>query len=168
MRYKETPFGREVIENNLSKQNYQDFKYASKTLNTTPNLFNSKTQEMGNLGDLTPQDAVEVDKESKAREVNDVANKFLHYLGTPTKNLNNYNLNVGENNSLSVTTKDGRGVILERENGRTKINNLEDKDRIFFQKLDKKVTKEVRQVKEQKRKARESQKNRDRQREKTR
>jgi len=150
MRFKQTPFGKEVIENNLDRQTYQDFKFASKNLNKNRDLFKSQTEQIGNLGNLTPSDAIALDFESKARTVTEISNKFLHYLGTDKKELKSYKLSVGENNSLRIEAKDDRGVILEKVNGVTKINQLQNEDLIKFQNLDRRVELEVEKIREQK------------------
>lgn len=167
LRFRQTPLGREVLENNLGQQHYQDFNLASRTLNKNPELFQSKTQELANLGDLTPQDAVALDQEAKAQQVNDIANKFLHYLGTNKKELKNYEVNLGENNTLTVSAKDERGVILSRTDGVTKVNELSDKDVSRFQNLNTKIEEKYQEIKQRQKEANSAQRTPNRQPEQT-
>ncbi len=167
LRFKKTPFGKEILINNLNSISYEDFKKASKTLSENRDLFRQKTQELDQLGDLIPQNAVILNREQNALQVTQTANKFLHYMGDNRKETKSYFLSVNENNTLTVEAKDGRGIILQVDNGQTKVNSLSQQDLEKFKTLDFKIEKRYEQIKQQQRVAKQAQKIPDRQRERT-
>ena len=151
LKFQKNSLGVKVTESNLSAQDYAQFQHARRSLADKGIMQVESEQRLTQLQTLAPQRDKEIVFSVKTKEVENVANQFLHYMGTEkwdAGNRGNYNLERSGKDLKIISKADGRGVVFEREQGKT-INNLTAKDFRHFQDLGKTLESRLSQMMQQ-------------------
>ncbi len=155
LKFPKKPLEVEVTQSNLSAQDYAQFQHAQRSL-TAPELMKVESgQRLAKLQQLAPQRDKEIVTEVYTKEVVGTANRFLHVMGVEkwdAGELGKYNIE-RSGDDLRITSKaDGRGVVFERQNGKT-VNHLNSKDFNHFKDLGQTLEMRLKKVKSQQKQA---------------
>ncbi len=155
LKFQKKPLEVEVTQSNLSAQDYAQFQHAQRSL-TAPELMKVESgQRLAKLQQLAPQRDKEIVTEVYTKEVVGTANRFLHVMGVEkwdAGELGKYNIE-RSGDDLRITSKaDGRGVVFERQNGKT-VNHLNSKDFNHFKDLGQTLEMRLKKVKSQQKQA---------------
>ena len=155
LKFQKKPLEVEVTQSNLSAQDYAQFQHAQSSL-TAPELMKVESgQRLAKLQQLAPQRDKEIVTAVYAKEVVGTANRFLHVMGVEkwdAGELGKYNIE-RSGDDLRITSKaDGRGVVFERQNGKT-VNHLNSKDFNHFKDLGQTLEMRLKKVKSQQKQA---------------
>ena len=155
LKFQKKPLEVEVTQSNLSAQDYAQFQHAQSSL-TAPELMKVESgQRLAKLQQLAPQRDKEIVTAVYAKEVVGTANRFLHVMGVEkwdAGELGKYNIE-RSGDDLRITSKaDGRGVVFERQNGKT-VNHLNSKDFKHFKDLGQTLEMRLKKVKSQQKQA---------------
>lgn len=137
--FQKTSMGIKVTQSNLSGRDYAHFQQARHSLREDRGILNAESERrLAQLQALAPQSDREIVFAIKTKEVENTANRFLHYMGTQKWDAGeqgNYNIErPGERNFKIISKADGRGVVFERQGDKI-TNNLTAKDFQHFQNL---------------------------------
>ena len=155
LKFQKKPLEVEVTQSNLSAQDYAQFQHAQHSL-TVPELMKVESeQRLERLQQLAPQRDKEIVTAVYTKEVVGTANRFLHVMGVEkwdAGELGKYNIE-RSGDDLRITSKaDGRGVVFERQNGKT-VNHLNSKDFKHFKDLGQTLEMRLKKVKSQQKQA---------------
>ncbi len=155
LKFQKKPLEVEVTQSNLSAQDYAQFQHAQSSLTDRELMKVGSEQRLERLQQLAPQRDKEIVTAVYTKEVVGTANRFLHVMGVEKWDAGEqgkYNIErSGED--LRITSKaDGRGVVFERQNGKT-INNLNSKDFNHFKDLGQMLEMRLKKVKSQQKQA---------------
>ena len=155
LKFPKKPLEVEVTQSNLSAQDYAQFQHAQSSLTDRELMKVESEQRLERLQQLAPQRDKEIVTAVYTKEVVGTANRFLHVMGVEkwdAGELGKYNIErSGED--LRITSKaDGRGVVFERQNGKT-VNHLNSKDFKYFKDLGQTLEMRLKKVKSQQKQA---------------
>ncbi len=155
IQFQNTSYGVEVKESNLSVKDYAQFQRAQSVLSNQEVMKGDSEQRTRLLLELAPQQDREIVSAVNTKEVEAVANRFLHYMEIDqwdAGNRGNYNIERTQNSLKIISKADGRGVVFERQNEKI-INNLTTKDVKHFNELGKTLENHIQLLKSQDRQA---------------
>ena len=155
LKFQKKPLEVEVTQSNLSAQDYAQFQHAQSSLTDRELMKVGSEQRLAKLQQLAPQRDKEIVTAVYTKEVVGTANRFLHVMGVEkwdAGELGKYNIE-RSGDDLRITSKaDGRGVVFERQNGKT-VNHLNSKDFNHFKDLGQTLEMRLKKVKSQQKQA---------------